>query len=193
MSRNEKIYTIIESGKFKGKKLLLPSLTSTRSTKSIVKNCVFNVLRYILEDKVFIECFGGSGVMAALALSNNALKAYVIELDKDAYKIAYKNALSLNSNLEVLQGDCFELLDTLLKRQDKDIILYFDPPFHIRYGFEKIYEKLCAFLEKIDLTRVKNIIFEHSSKIEICLNIKEFHKNKVKKFGNTTLSFYEKI
>ena len=55
-----KLYTSIESGIYKGKKLLLPSLQTTRSTKSIVKKCVFDVLRSDLRNKIFIEAFGGS-------------------------------------------------------------------------------------------------------------------------------------
>lgn len=91
-TKETKLYTNIESGKYKGKKLLLPSLTTTRSTKSIVKSCVFNVIREDLRSKIFIEAFGGSALMAAEALSNHALKAYAIELDAKAYKIALENA-----------------------------------------------------------------------------------------------------
>ena len=88
----EKLYTRIQSGIYKGKKLLLPSLQTTRSTKNIVKACVFNVLQKQLQGGIFIEAFGGSALMAALALSNGAVKAYAIELDKKAYHIALHNA-----------------------------------------------------------------------------------------------------
>ena len=88
----------VESGKFKGKRLFLPSFTTTRSTKSRVKACVFNTLRAELADKVFVEVFGGSGAMAFEALSNDALGVVVVEKDKNAYKIACQNAaLLLNS------------------------------------------------------------------------------------------------
>ena len=85
----------IESGKFKGKRLLLPSLTTTRSTKSRVRACVFNTIRAELKDKVFIEVFGGSGAMAFEALSNDALGVVIIEKDEKAYKIACENARML--------------------------------------------------------------------------------------------------
>lgn len=88
----------VESGKFKGKRLFLPSFATTRSTKSRVKACVFNTLRAELADKVFVEVFGGSGAMAFEALSNDALGVVVVEKDKNAYKIACQNAtLLLNS------------------------------------------------------------------------------------------------
>lgn len=88
----------VESGKFKGKRLFLPSFATTRSTKSRVKACVFNTLRAELAGKVFVEVFGGSGAMAFEALSNDALGVVVVEKDKNAYKIACQNAaLLLNS------------------------------------------------------------------------------------------------
>ena len=82
----------IESGKFKGKRLLLPSFATTRSTKSRVRACVFNTLRGELKDKIFVEVFGGSGAMAFEALSNDALGVVIIEKDEKAYKIACENA-----------------------------------------------------------------------------------------------------
>ncbi|MBZ7936469.1 MULTISPECIES: RsmD family RNA methyltransferase [Campylobacter] len=188
-----KIYTFIESGQYKGKKLLLPSLEKTRSTKSIVKACVFNVIRQNLRNKIFIEAFGGSALMAAEALSNFALKSYAIELDKNAYKIAIQNS-KIDQNLNVIQGNTFEILPQLIEKLTQEnipIFLYLDPPFDIRKGFEKIYEDIENLLKNLNRKNIEKIIFEHHSKIELPQNIEEFQKNKSKKFGLTTLSFYE--
>ena len=64
------LFTQISSGKLKGRKLFLPSFSTTRSTKSIVKGSFFDSLRYDLRGKIFIEAFGGSALMAAEAISN---------------------------------------------------------------------------------------------------------------------------
>ncbi|MBZ7928624.1 RsmD family RNA methyltransferase [Campylobacter molothri] len=192
-NKTTKIYTFIESGQYKGKKLLLPSLEKTRSTKSIVKACVFNVIRQNLRNKIFIEAFGGSALMAAEALSNFALKSYAIELDKNAYKIAVQNS-KIDQNLNVVQGDTFEILPQLIEKLTQEnipIFLYLDPPFDIRKGFEKIYENIENLLKNLNRKNIEKIIFEHHSKIELPQNIEEFQKNKSKKFGLTTLSFYE--
>ncbi|MFB1645234.1 RsmD family RNA methyltransferase [Campylobacter molothri] len=192
-NKTTKIYTFIESGQYKGKKLLLPSLEKTRSTKSIVKACVFNVIRQNLRNKIFIEAFGGSALMAAEALSNFALKSYAIELDKNAYKIAIQNS-KIDQNLNVVQGDTFEILPQLIEKLTQEnipIFLYLDPPFDIRKGFEKIYENIENLLKNLNRKNIEKIIFEHHSKIELPQNIEEFQKNKSKKFGLTTLSFYE--
>lgn len=191
-NKKTKLYTHIESGKYKGKKLLLPSLETTRSTKSIVKACVFNVLRQNLRDKIFIEAFGGSASMAAEALSNDALKAYAIELDKNAYKIALENAKNIDENLEIIHANTFEFLPKLIENSKNEIILYLDPPFDIREGFDRIYEKIYHLLENLKLNNLFCIVLEHNSTIKTPINIQNFTKNKEKKFGSTSLSFYKK-
>ncbi|WP_348518425.1 RsmD family RNA methyltransferase [Campylobacter sp. CCS1377] len=192
-TKDLKLFSFIESGKFKGKKLRLPSLETTRSTKSIVKACVFNVLRTNLRDKIFIEAFGGSALMAAEALSNNALKAYAIEFDKKAYEIAAQNAKIIDENLIVLHGDTFKILPTFVEKIEQEFVLYFDPPFSIREGFCDIYERVYALIENLNTTHLVQFIIEHHSYITTPQNLCNFTRVKLKKFGATSLSFYEKL
>ena len=114
-----KLYTKISSGKFKGKRLELPSLSTTRSTKSIVKESFFNVIRDEIYSLTFIEGFGGSGVMASEAVSNGAREAIAIEKDRAAFKITQSNLASLqNPNLKAINGDSFALLPDLVNSQN---------------------------------------------------------------------------
>ncbi|EFO9213581.1 16S rRNA (guanine(966)-N(2))-methyltransferase RsmD [Campylobacter lari] len=189
----QKIYTTIESGIYKGKKILLPSLDTTRSTKSIVKSCVFNVLRFSLQDKVFIEAFGGSALMALEARSNGCLKSYAIEKDKKAYEIALKNASSVDQNTLCFNDDTFKKTPQIIQNSKEDIILYLDPPFDIREGFFDIYEKTLKLIENIQNSNVKIIIIEHHSTFKTPTKIQDYEKTKEKKFGSTTLSFYSFI
>ncbi|MCV3446671.1 RsmD family RNA methyltransferase [Campylobacter lari] len=188
--QTQKIYTTIESGIYKGKKILLPSLDTTRSTKSIVKSCVFNVLRFSLQDKVFIEAFGGSALMALEARSNGCLKSYAIEKDKKAYEIALKNASNIDQNTICLNDDTFKKIPQIIQNSKEDVILYLDPPFDIREGFFDIYEKTLKLIENIKNSNVKIIIIEHHSTFKTPTKIQNYQKTKEKKFGSTTLSFY---
>ncbi|MCV3453496.1 RsmD family RNA methyltransferase [Campylobacter sp. FU_520] len=188
--QTQKIYTTIESGIYKGKKILLPSLDTTRSTKSIVKSCVFNVLRFSLQDKVFIEAFGGSALMALEARSNGCLKSYAIEKDKKAYEIALKNASSIDQNTICFNDDTFKKTPQIIQNFKEDIVLYLDPPFDIREGFFDIYKKTLKLIENIQNSNVKIIIIEHHSTFKTPIKIQNYEKTKEKKFGSTTLSFY---
>lgn len=187
------IYTQISSGKFKGKRLILPSLQTTRSTKSIVKGSFFDSFRYDLRGRLFIEAFGGSALMAAEALSNDAALAYAIEIDKNAYKIANENAKNLSENLKVFCADTFELTPRLIRDTKMQVILYLDPPFDIRDGFDDIYEKCYKMIRDLEKDKIFLIAIEHISKLNLPNEIGSFGILKTKKFGNTSLSYYQKM
>ncbi len=108
------LFTQISSGIYKGKKLTLPALSSTRSTKSIVKGSFFDTWRAELRGAAFIECFGGSGAMALEALSNGAKNVYAIEKDAAAHKIMRKNFELFGLGANAILGDCFERLPEIL-------------------------------------------------------------------------------
>lgn len=115
------LFTQISSGIYRGKKLALPALSSTRSTKSIVKGSFFDTWRAELRGAVFIECFGGSGAMALEALSNGAKNVYAIEKDAAAHKIMRKNFELFGLGANAILGDCFEQLPEILHELQTDI------------------------------------------------------------------------
>ncbi|WP_298978839.1 RsmD family RNA methyltransferase [uncultured Campylobacter sp.] len=115
------LFTQISSGIYRGKKLALPALSSTRSTKSIVKGSFFDTWRAELRDAVFIECFGGSGAMALEALSNGAKNVYAIEKNVAAHKIMRKNFKLFGLGANAILGDCFERLPEILHELQADI------------------------------------------------------------------------
>ena len=187
-----KLYTKISSGKFKGKRLELPSLSTTRSTKSIVKESFFNVIRDEIYSLTFIEGFGGSGVMASEAVSNGAREAIAIEKDRAAFKITQSNLASLQSpNLKAINGDSFSLLHDLVNSQNGKVLLYLDPPFDIRAGFDDIYEKLVNLISQLKKEKIYMIVFEHNSDFKFGDEISAFKLVKFKKFGATSLSYFQ--
>ena len=111
----KKLFTTIQAGKYKGKKLLLPSLERTRSTKSVLKGSFFDTFQYEIIDQHFVEVFGGSGSMGLEALSRGAKHAYFIEYDQKAFSTLKENCKSIDSNATTCyQGDAFKVLPTLL-------------------------------------------------------------------------------
>ncbi len=115
------LFTQISSGIYRGKKLALPALSSTRSTKSIVKGSFFDTWRAELRGAAFIECFGGSGAMALEALSNGAKNVYAIEKDVAAHKIMRKNFELFGLGANAILGDCFERLPEILHELQADM------------------------------------------------------------------------
>jgi 16S rRNA (guanine(966)-N(2))-methyltransferase RsmD len=192
MSKTKDLYTQISGGKYKGKKLLLPSLTTTRSTKSIVKESLFNTIQFDIEGALFVEVFGGSGSMGLEALSRGAKDVYFIERDKKAYDVLCKNSRSLDfDKTHPIIGDSFEEYPKLVKRLEDSAFIYFDPPFDIRDGMEGIYERVLDLVANTPKDIVIEIIIEHMTSLEMPEMIGDFKKRKFKKFGRSALSYYK--
>ncbi len=185
------LYTTINVGKYKGKKLLLPSLESTRSTKSILKGSFFDTFQYEIIDQPFVEVFGGSGSMGLEALSRGSKHAYFIEKDKAAFSILEKNCFMIDAKASTcLRGDSFIVLPTLLSKFTCKTFFYFDPPFSIREGMDDIYDKTLHLIASIPSEIVHVIAVEHMSSLVLPQTIGVFTLQKQKKFGKSSLSYY---
>lgn len=195
--KDRTITTRIIGGKYKGKKILLPSKSVTRSSKSRLRESFFNTLQFDVVDRNFIEMFGGSGSVGLEAISRGAKRAWFIELDRDAFKTLQANCRSIEaSKCDIRYGDAFEILPEILeelKRRGERAYLYIDPPFSIREGQTDIYEKVIDAIEKIEPNVVHSVVVEHMTKFDFPKNIGPFVKVKEKKFGKSTLSYYMKM
>ncbi len=185
----------IIAGKYKGKELLLPSKTTTRSSKAIVLESFFNTLQFDIVDSCFVEVFSGSGSIGLEALSRGAKKIYFMEKDKDALKTLKKNIAQTDPSLcEIFGGDSFINISSVvarLKKSGEDAYFYIDPPFSVREGMEDIYEKMVKLIENLPKECVKMIIIEHMTGLELAQQIGVYEKKKSKKFGKTTLTYYD--
>jgi len=184
----------IISGKFKGKTLKLPSMETTRSSKGIVLESFFNTIQFEVIDANFVELFSGSGSIGLEALSRGAKKIYFMERDRNALKVLKENIAQTDPHAcEVFSGDTFENIGAVVKRLkslDEDAYFYIDPPFSIREGHEDIYRKMLALIENLPQEVVRLIIIEHMTGLELPETIGAFNKQKSKKFGKTSLSYF---
>lgn len=188
------MHSNIIAGKYKGKKIELPSLEVTRSSKSILKGSLFDTLQQDVIDTVFIEGFGGSGSIGLEALSRGAKKSYFCEIDRNSYNILQKNIKSIDpQNSVAIFGDSFHTLPELLKKNSfdgEDVIIYLDPPFDFRDGMEEIYHRSFKMVEEFSNPNIVLVVFEHFSKLEMPETLGDFRFLKTKKFGKSSLSYY---
>lgn len=193
--KQHKLTTQIIAGKYKGKKLELPSLEVTRSSKSRLKESFFNVLQFDIIDKIFIEAFAGSGSIGLEAVSRDAKRAYFVEKDKNSYSILVKNCKAIDaSKCQTMHGDTFKELPVIvnsLKNAQDELILYIDPPFDYRDGMSDIYERSFEMVRNMSNENIYLICFEHESSVEMPETLGQFSLHKSKKFGKSTLSYYQ--
>ncbi|MCD4667528.1 MAG: 16S rRNA (guanine(966)-N(2))-methyltransferase RsmD [Sulfurimonas sp.] len=191
--KSKSIIKKIIMGKYKGKTLKLPSMETTRSSKSIVLESFFNTIQFEIIEATFVEVFSGSGSIGLEALSRGASNIMFMERDREALKVLKQNIAQTDpSACEIFAGDSFLNINSVvkeLKRKNKEAYLYIDPPFSIREGMEDIYEKMIKLIASLPIQIVKLIIIEHMTGLEIPHAIGSFEIIKSKKFGNTTLTY----
>ncbi len=184
----------IISGKYKGKRLLLPSMVTTRSSKTIVLESFFNTIQFEIIDANFVELFSGSGSIGLEALSRGAKKIFFMERDREALKVLTQNIAQTDPNAcEVYKGNTFSNIDSVvnrLKGMNEEAYFYIDPPFSIREGHENIYEQMIKLIEELPAEVVKMIIVEQMSGLELPETLGTFKQLKIKKFGKTSLRYY---
>jgi len=195
MAKKENFRTKIIGGEFKGKFIEIPNIFTTRSSKGILKESLFNTLQFDIIDKNFVEVFSGSGSIGLEALSRGASQCYFIEYNKVAYRVLQENIKLLNpSKCHHIYGDSFEKFDTILamlKNSNQKTYFYFDPPFSTRDGMDDVYDKTLLLIQKIDVDMCEMVIVEHMTQLDMPKEIGELEQVKRKKFGRSTMTYYK--
>jgi len=189
-----KLQSSIVAGKFKGVKIDLPSLDTTRSSKTIVKESYFNTIQFDVIDCTLVEVFSGSGSIGLEALSRGAEYVYFMEKDKAAFATLNKNIKTVGAtNLRAIYGDSFENIHQVIKELSKaktKAYFYVDPPFSFREGMQEIYDKMIIMLASIPIEMIELVTIEHMTGLELPKEIGSLRLKKTKKFGKTSLTHY---
>jgi len=198
MKNKEKIKlftTTIIAGEYKGKRIEIPDISTTRSSKSILRESFFNTIQFEIIDRNFVEVFAGSGSVGLEALSRGAAQCYFMEYNKVAFHSLEKNIKQTDpSRCHAFFGDSFEKFSTvyeIVKRQGGRTYFYFDPPFSTRDGMDEIYNKSIALIEQIEADVCEMVAVEHMTNLTMPETIGALKKVKKKKFGRSTLSYYK--
>ena len=186
--------TTITAGSHKGQKIEIPDIFTTRSSKGILKESLFNTLQFDVIDKNFVEVFSGSGSIGLEALSRGAGEAYFMEYNKTAFRCLESNAKRIDAeHSHLFFGDSFEKFENvyaMVKRSNEKTYFYFDPPFATRDGMDDIYDKTIALIETIESEVCEMVIVEHMTNLTMPDEIGVLEKIKKKKFGRSTISYY---
>ena len=189
-----KLVTKIIAGKLKGRNIELPSLEVTRSSKTVLRESLFNTLQFDVIDATLVEVFAGSGSIGIEAISRGAKNIYFLEKDSNSFKVLKNNIKSLNIlNARAILGDSFERLSEVINELKEDKIeayFYFDPPFSYRNGMNDIYEKSLKLIKSIPTEIIKEVIIEHMSFLDLPKELGELKLKKKKKFGKSSISYY---
>lgn len=117
------------TGSARGRKLkTLEGGDIVRPTTDKVKEAMFSIVHFELENAVVLDAFAGSGQLGIEALSRGAQKAYFLDESKNAAAIVKENLMTtgLFDRAVVLNTDVFSFVGAAKETFD---IVFLDPPY----------------------------------------------------------------
>ncbi len=174
------------TGTARGRKLISPEGFDVRPTTDKVKESVFNIIQFELNDAYVLDLFAGSGQMGIEALSRGASKAVFVDSSKKSLETVKKNIelCRFSDCAEAVFQDAFSYLSSTSKKFD---IVFLDPPYH---------KSLCnKALELISRCLTDNaiIICETQNDEELPDKIKDIELVKEYCYSAIKLTLYRKI
>ena len=125
-----KTYMKIITGSAKGMNLETLEGESTRPTSQRIKEAVFSMIQFEIENSTVLDVFAGSGQMGIEALSRGAKRATFCDISRDAVDIVITNAKKarLFDKCRVSCCDYKQLIRGLANKEVYDLV-FVDPPY----------------------------------------------------------------
>ena len=182
----------IIAGRMKGTKLFTLDGINTSPTLDRVKEPLFSIINFKLEDSIVLDLFSGSGALGLESVSRGAKKAYLCDNSRDAIRIIKQNVEKTRTNEEtVIVSDKFEkALNDFNEKNIKFDIVFLDPPYKTDYA-EKATK---IIIDKNLLNDNGIIIIETDSKEKVIEKIQDIDITMYdeRKYGRVILLFLRK-
>lgn len=173
------------TGSAKGRRLkTLPGL-DVRPTIEGVKEAIFSIVQFDVEDAVVLDMFAGSGQLGIEALSRGARKAVFVDNSPESIKIIKDNLkhTRLEKNAVVVNS-----ANNAFLRSTRDTfdIAILDPPYNHRL----IHKSMPQLVEKMSESGI--IICEHERETTLPERFGDFAVSKIHRHGRATLTVYRR-
>ena len=129
------------SGTARGRKLKEPDGRRVRPTTDKVKESMFNIVQFQIQDAAVLDLFAGSGQLGIEALSRGAESVTFVDSARDSVKLVRENVRTagFEDRAQIFQTDAIGFLEHCGKFD----LIFLDPPYDtdlIDRALEKIIE-----------------------------------------------------
>ena len=168
----------VDSGIFKGRRLLENKFEHIRPTTDKVRQALFTKLQFFLPNKRVLDLFCGTGALGIEALSRGASEVVFVDKDARSASMTRENLKNLGVKAKVIRCDAVKFVESCEEKFD---LIILDPPYKSGI-YEKIVPKLFPLLEEDGI-----IVCEHDKKD--VFNYSPFVIYDEKRYGNTVLTY----
>jgi 16S rRNA (guanine966-N2)-methyltransferase len=175
----------ITGGSYRGRGLTVPP--KARPTEGRVREALFSIWSDRLEGARVLDLFAGSGVVGLEAIGRGALSVLAVEEDLAAIKILESNAAKLGEKLLEIRRLTLPGGLACLESAGPFDLVYADPPYNFN-----AYETLLAGVVPL-LAGEAEVVVEHSSRRDLAVEVGPLVRLDVRRYGESSLSFYRRI
>ncbi|HEY5870294.1 MAG TPA: 16S rRNA (guanine(966)-N(2))-methyltransferase RsmD [Candidatus Tectomicrobia bacterium] len=160
---------------------------AVRPTSGRVRQALFNMLRELVQDAIFMDLFAGTGSVGLEALSHGARHVYFVEHDRRALMILQANIqrCDMAQRVTIVAAALPQALQQLPASVQADV-LFLDPP----YASDLAEMTLAALVERHVLAAHGVLVWQHLARRVIPPTVLERLLWKSRRYGNTQLSLY---
>ncbi len=142
----------IIAGQRRGHKFDGPKGSSTRPTSDLVRESIFNILGVLVEDRLVVDLFAGTGALGLEALSRGAARTLFIEQNRDNVALIHRNLTTLRfeERGQVRLTDAYRWARAYQPVHDEPLIVLLDPPYReYEDRPQKVNQMLRQLVEKL--------------------------------------------
>jgi len=176
----------IIGGLARGRAIVAPPGEKTRPTQDYVRESLFNIIRWDLEDARVLDLFAGTGALSLEALSRGAAEAVLIDMDRAACTAIQKNmeTTRLGDRCRLIPRDYAQALEGLAREGKPFDVVFIDPPYRMENTGE-----MCAKLMDMNLlSDAFLILVEHRRGMPPLLDLR-FEAYDLRRYGDTEITF----
>ena len=176
----------IIAGTARGRAIVAPAGEKTRPTQDYVRESLFNIIRWDLEDARVLDLFAGTGALSLEAISRGAQSAVMIDMDRAACDCIKKNmeTTRLNDKCRLIPRDYRQALSQLEREGEKFDVVFIDPP----YRMENTGEMCAELLDRGLLGSEAMILVEHRRGMAPLIDPR-FEAFDQRNYGETQITF----
>jgi 16S rRNA (guanine966-N2)-methyltransferase len=175
----------IIAGHCKGRSLASPTWPGLRPTSDKLRETLFNLLAPRIEGARFADLFAGTGAVGIEALSRGAAHAAFVERDRRAVALIRENL----RRCAIAEGYTIEQLDARqavarLRQNSAFDIVHLDPPYDLP-DIDGVVADMSTIVAPDGI-----IVVEHATRLPLTDDIGELVRERSRRSGDSTLSFY---
>lgn len=176
----------IIGGSARGRSIVAPAGSKTRPTQEYVRESLFNIIRWDLQDARVLDLFAGTGALALEAVSRGAKDAVLIDMDRDACQAIKKNMETsrLGAQCRLIARDYEQAMAQLAREGQKFDVVFIDPP----YRMENTGEICAALYDRGLLAEAFLLVVEHRRGCAPLLDAR-FEAFDQRSYGDTQITF----